>query len=523
MKLPAVSNKKWFLSLLTVALFSSVPGISFPAAAEPALCHGILSTREASEADQFALREALTEGQLQAKLASSPNPLLDWIQATKSNVRPDQVKPLSEELKRFLSAHKGERILIFTDATSPDLVKGQGPRAWSNFRRTIRPQTSGVITVMNVMRAEIAKYGVDVRFVTPEEFKFHYQIDYQDVVLAAPTQAELDRIVGEQKNLAIHIMVEGSVGKAAKKYFQKLGIPYSTAYHTDFPQYVMGAIQFYAQRFLGLKITQSLMNWLQVKERREALAELVLNDLAKFHRHSEGVMVPTKAMLDDLVAKGFPVEDVRQWSHGVDLEKFVPVAEGPSADWYTAKAIELGVLPAGSKLKAPILLFVGRVGEEKNIEFFLDLPVEGTKVVVGDGPLLPAMKARYPSVVFMGRQPHSMVPEFMAHAHAFPFPSRSETFGLVNLEAAATGTPVVTFDYLKEIIADPSVGRTVPFTGNRQADLQAFAAATNQVLALNRAGVRAYAEDWSWEKSIVEMLTYFRFLTAEESNRLVIR
>jgi glycosyltransferase involved in cell wall biosynthesis len=232
-------------------------------------------------------------------------------------------------------------------------------------------------------------------------------------------------------------------------------------------------------------------------------------------------MVPTQSMLNTLVEKGFPLEDVRQWSHGVDLTKF-PVNLNPKAEWYEAKAVEAGLLPAGAHLKEPILLFVGRVGDEKNIEFFLDLPVEGTKVVVGDGPLLPSMKAnpKYKDVLFFGRQPHSSIPEFMANASVFPFASLSETFGLVNLEAAATGTPVVTFDYLKEIIASPSVGRTVPFTGNRETDLQNFATATQEALRLDRQGVRSYAENWSWNKSIVEMLAYLHYLTPSESARL---
>lgn len=450
----------------------------------------------------------------QAQLAESETPLMDWIQASKSNVLPGQIEPLSKELQTFLAAHKGERILIFTDATHPDLKKGEGPKAWTNFRRTVRPQTSGVITVMNVIRSEIEKFGVEVQFVTPEEFKFHHQIAYQDVVVAVPTTGEIDGIVKQKKNLAVHIMVEGSVGKAAKKYLTERGIPYSTAYHTDFPQYVMGAVKYYTEKYLGQKISNKMMGWLEKPERKEALAELVLNDLAKFHKHSEGIMVPTQSMLDTLVAKGFPIDDVRKWSHGVDLEKFAYQAK-PNTEWYEAKAKELGLIGPNEKLKKPVMLFVGRVGDEKNIEFFLDLPVAGTKVVVGDGPLLPGLKGnpKYKDVLFFGRQPHASVPEFMANADVFPFASLSETFGLVNLEAAAAGTPVVTFDYLKEIIGSPEVGRTVPHTGNREKDLLTFAQAVNEAVALPREGVRAYAEEWSWHKSIVEMLAYMKFLS----------
>lgn len=445
--------------------------------------------------------------------------LLELLQLSKANVKPEQITELTKNLESYLSQHKGERILIFTDATSPTLKKGEGPKAWTNFRRSVRPQTSGVITVMNVIKSEIEKFGIEVRFVTPEEFKLHHQISYQDVVLAAPMKSELDRIVNEKKNLAVHIMVEGSVGKAAKKYLEKKGIHYSTAYHTDFPQYVIGFIKFYSEKFLGQKFSAYLMKWLEKPERKEALSQLVLNDLAKFHKHSEGVMVPTKSMLDTLVAKGFPVNDLRQWSHGVDLEKFKFNAS-PKVEWYEAKARELGLISKNDKLKEPIMLFVGRVGDEKNIEFFLDLPVEGTKVVVGDGPLLPAMKEKYKDVLFFGRQPHSLVPELMANANVFPFPSLSETFGLVNLEAAATGTPVVTFDYLKEIIASPAVGRTVALSGNRETDLQNFADAVNEALKLDRYGVRKYSEGWSWKKSIIEMLTYMHYLTPEEINQL---
>lgn len=459
------------------------------------------------------------ENALSDNSESSQLSLLSLLQSAKGNVRPEQIAELTKNLESYLSQHKGERILIFTDATNPTLKKGEGPKAWTNFKRNVRPQTSGVITVMNVIKSEIEKFGVEVRFVTPEEFKFHYQIDYQDVVLAAPTKKELDRIINEKKNLAVHIMVEGSVGKAAKKYLAKRDVPYTTAYHTDFPQYVIGFIKFYSEKFLGQKFSAALMKWLEVPKRKEALSQLVLKDLAKFHKHSEGVMVPTKSMLDTLVEKGFPAEDLRQWSHGVDLQKFSFNAK-PKTEWYEAKAKELGLISKNDKLKEPIMLFVGRVGDEKNIEFFLDLPVHGTKVVVGDGPLLPAMKEKYKDVLFFGRQPHSMVPEFMANAHVFPFPSLSETFGLVNLEAAATGTPVVTFDYLKEIIASPSVGRTVQLTGDRQTDLNNFANAVQEAVALNREGVRAYAEQWSWKKSIIEMLTYMHFLTPQDIQNL---
>jgi glycosyltransferase involved in cell wall biosynthesis len=221
-------------------------------------------------------------------------------------------------------------------------------------------------------------------------------------------------------------------------------------------------------------------------------------------------MVPTQAMLRELERHGFPAEDLRLWSHGVDLEMF-SFNPTPNIAWYQEMARKHSLIGPTDKLSGPILLFVGRLGEEKNVEFFLDLPVEGTKVVVGDGPLLGELKRKYPKALFFGRQPHDLVPRFMENANVFPFPSLSETFGLVNLEAAATGTPVVVFDYLKEILSDPAVGRTVPFSGNRDHDLSAFAAATNEVLSRDRSKVRTYAEGWSWDRSVIEMLAYLRY------------
>lgn len=429
----------------------------------------------------------------------------------------NEIKP--ELISYFKSFGEGKRVLIFTGATSLD--PNFKPKAWSNFGREIKKQTSGVVTVMQIMEKDIKRLtGVDVRFVTPEEFGIHYQMKYQDIVAVLAKSKELKKILSEQDTLAVHIMVEDQLGMAAKKFLEKNGVPYTSAYHTDFAQYAMGFSQFYLPSFLH--------NALMGGPKRQKFIEKQLYKILKgFHANSKGIMVPTKTMAEKLIAEGFPKDKIRYWSHGVDIELFNPSLRDENLYLTEFKK-------AGMDLNnRPVALFVGRVSEEKNIRDFLDMKlkskelqadgsvkeVEAAKVVVGSGPEFDALKIEYPDVLFMGRKNHDTeMPALMASADGFVFPSLTETFGLVGPEAMAAGTPVLSYyaQGMKDWNVEPKAGLMVEYSNDRAKNLKNMELTWEKIRALNRNDVRAYAETIPWERSILEFLYFLQVLSPEQ-------
>jgi len=270
---------------------------------------------------------------------------------------------------------------------------------------------------------------------------------------------------------AIHIATEGPLGIAARAYALRHRMPFTTAYHTRFPEYVR------ARSGLPLSVTYRFLRW--------------------FHGRAEAVMVPTEVVRRDLLANGFPASKVVLWSRGVDLNIFKP---GPA-------------MP--HDLEKPIFLCVGRVAIEKNIEAFLRLDLPGSKWVAGDGPALAKLKAEFPEVRFTGVLSQLELATLYNAADVFVFPSRTDTFGLVLLEAMACGCPVAAYPVTGpvDVIGDSPAGAL-------DADLRTAAL---RALLIDRDVARKHAERFSWEACTRQFLSHLHPLnggTADVSSAL---
>lgn len=241
--------------------------------------------------------------------------------------------------------------------------------------------------------------------VTPGDFRSIPCPTYPEIRLALRPGRKVARLIEQAQPCAIHIATEGPLGWAARRYCLRRGLPFTTAYHTKFPEYIQARFR------LPLALSYAVMR--------------------RFHGASSRVMVATQGIEDELVRRGFG--RIGRWSRGVDTELYRPRPEARGED---------GPL-AG--LPRPIFLSVGRVAVEKNIEAFLALDLPGSKVVVGDGPLLADLRRRHPEVRFTGAKFGEELARHYAAADVFVFPSRTDTFGLVLLEALAAGLPVAAY------------------------------------------------------------------------------
>jgi hypothetical protein len=246
---------------------------------------------------------------------------------------------------------------------------------------------------------------------------------------------------------AVHIATEGPIGWAARALCLQRAIAFTTSYHTAFPQYLRARAPI-----------------------PEALSYAVLR---RFHNSGYGVMTATESLRQELAARGF--RHLLHWSRGVDLDLFHPA------------------LRARPEANPPRFLYVGRIAVEKNIEAFLSLDLPGEKHVVGDGPDLPRLKSLFPKVFFYGALAGQELACAFANADVFVFPSRTDTFGLVLLEAMASGTPVAAYPCAGPI----DVVRSAK-VGALDNDLRAAAL---RALSLDRRDCRAYAQAYSWQAS----------------------
>jgi glycosyltransferase involved in cell wall biosynthesis len=276
------------------------------------------------------------------------------------------------------------------------------------------PQVNGVVRTLTMMAAAAKSLGADVSFLTPQSFRTVALPSYRDLRLAMPGRAKIARLIEEARPDNIHIATEGPIGLAVRAYCRKRGLPFTTSFHTRFPEYISAR----------LPIPES---W-------------IWSALRWFHGASHAAMAATPALAAELRARGF--RNVVLWPRGVDAQLFHPRA-----------GADLG-------LPRPVFLSVGRVAVEKNLEAFLELDLPGTKVVVGDGPARAVLARAYPRAVFLG----SLVGEELARAYAaadvFVFPSKTDTFGLVLLEALASGVPVAAFPVTgpRDVIGNAPVG-----------------------------------------------------------------
>jgi glycosyltransferase involved in cell wall biosynthesis len=275
------------------------------------------------------------------------------------------------------------------------------------------PQVNGVVRTLTNMAEAARAFGVEISFLTPLSFRTFAMPSYPDLRLALPYQAKIARLIAEARPDSIHIATEGPIGLLVRRHCRKNQLPFTTSFHTRFPEYISAR----------LPIPEA---W-------------IWTALRAFHGPSQAVMAATPALAGELRARGF--RNVVLWPRGVDASQFHP------------RAADLG-------LPRPVFLCVGRVAVEKNLEAFLDLDLPGTKVIVGDGPARAALTRKYPQAVFLGARQGKELADAYAAADVFVFPSKTDTFGLVLLEALASGLPVAAFPVTgpRDVIGNEPVG-----------------------------------------------------------------
>jgi glycosyltransferase involved in cell wall biosynthesis len=265
------------------------------------------------------------------------------------------------------------------------------------------PQVNGVVRTLTRVVSELQAIGHTVEVIHPGQFKTFPLPTYAEIKVAIGVYEPVQELFKAFEPEAIHIATEGPIGLAARRICVEWKLPFTTSYHTRFPEYVSARLP------LPLAAGYAYMKW--------------------FHKPSGRMMVATPTMQKELTSHGF--RNISAWSRGVDTEVFRPRAEG-EADIF-------------AHLPKPVFLYVGRVAVEKNIEAFLALDLPGSKVVVGPGPQLEELKTKYPQVVFTGSKQGEELAQHYRSADAFVFPSLTDTFGLVILEAMASGTPVAAY------------------------------------------------------------------------------
>lgn len=316
------------------------------------------------------------------------------------------------------------------------------------------PQINGVVRSIERTVEEMVARGWRVEMITPLDFRTWPMPGYEEIRLSLTTPGPVrQRIVAIDPD-AIHIATEGPLGLWARNWCVKTGFPFTTAYHTQFPEYLRARLP------VPLGASYRFLKW--------------------FHGPAAACLVGTPHLMGLLKARGFT--NVALWQKGVDTALFTPGRRVP-LDY-----------------PRPLFLYVGRVAVEKNIEAFLKLDLPGTKLVVGGGPSLETLRARYPQTVFLGPRQGEELAGIFASADVFVFPSRTDTFGLVLLEALASGTPVAAFPVTGPI----DVIGTAP-VGVLDEDLRAAAL---KALDIPRDACRDYALKFSWSHSIDQFLAH---------------
>lgn len=309
------------------------------------------------------------------------------------------------------------------------------------------PQINGVVRTLDTTRQYLAAAGHQVEVIGPDRFRTVPTPGYAEIRLAVKPKRKLRHLVDGFAPEAVHIATEGPIGWAMRSIALARGWPFTTSFHTQFPEYVW------------LR-TRAPLTWSYALMRR-------------FHGGAERTMVATPTLERRLTERGF--DNLVRWGRGVDTALFRPRDQG-----------FLGDLPR------PIQIYVGRVAVEKNLDAFLSLGRPGSKVVVGGGPQLEMFKRRYPDVVFTGPKQGEELAKHFAVGDVFVFPSRTDTFGLVMLEALACGMPVAAYPVQGpiDLITDPKLGALD----------ENLPAAIDRALGGDRDACRAFAETRSWQR-----------------------
>ncbi|MCB9993539.1 MAG: glycosyltransferase family 1 protein [Hyphomicrobiaceae bacterium] len=310
------------------------------------------------------------------------------------------------------------------------------------------PQTNGVVRTLDAIRTELSTRGIVVDMLTPEAFWTVPMPTYPEIKLALTLPGTVAQIIAAKKPDFIHIATEGPLGFAARMHCERQKLGFTTSYHTRFPEYLS------ARMPVPEEVPYAFLKW--------------------FHWPAAAMLVPTISVANELLDRGF--RQANLWTRGVDPLAFHP---GPKTLF--------------DDLPGPHLLYVGRVAIEKNIEAFLRLDIEGSKMVVGDGPQLEALRTAYPSVRFVGRKTGAELRAAYQSADVLVFPSKTDTFGNVMLEALACGTPVAAFP-----VTGPIDVITAPAAGALNTDLRL---AICEALTRPRAGAHAFSTQFTWARA----------------------
>ena len=309
------------------------------------------------------------------------------------------------------------------------------------------PQVNGVVQTYRRLRYEVAAFGAELLFLTPDDFRRVTCPGYPEIQFALPSPGRAAARIHELEPDFIHIATEGSVGWMTRGYCLRNRRPFTTSYHTKFPEYASA--------------------WLRVPK------SWTYSILSRFHAPSVGIMVATASLAADLSERGF--HRLMLWSRGVDHDLF-----RPREDRIFGR-------------EAPVFLYAGRVSREKNIEAFLDADLPGVKAVVGGGPHLEYLKRRYPDVIFTGKKTEEDLACHYASADVFVFPSQTDTFGLVLLEAMACGLPIAAY---------PVTGPIDVVSNGRSGVLNwDLATGARMALELKKADARAHALTFTWKNA----------------------
>lgn len=307
-----------------------------------------------------------------------------------------------------------------------------------------QPQVNGVVRTLENTSAELTLMGHEVLVIGPDRFRTMPMPGYREIPLALMPGRQLDRLIEGFLPDCIHIATEGPLGMAARRWCMHHEVAFTSSYHTRFPEYL---------RLRAPVPTRWTYAWLR-----------------RYHGAAHRTMVRTRTQKKELTQRGF--RNLEVWPGGVDTQLFRPRKER--------------VL----KLPGPIALYAGRVAREKSLEDFLSVPFAGSKVIVGDGPDRIALQARFPDAHFLGYHHGEALAQRVASADVFVFPSRTDTLGLVMLEAMACGVPVAAFP-----VPGPQDVVVEGVSGCLDENL---AAAMERALMLDRTACRTFAGEFSW-------------------------
>jgi glycosyltransferase involved in cell wall biosynthesis len=325
------------------------------------------------------------------------------------------------------------------------------------------PQVNGVVRTLKSLARAVRKFDAAITFLTPDGFPSVALPTYPELRCALPRPREIAHRIERARPDAIHIATEGPIGQVVRRYCVKRRLPFTTSFTTRFPEYIAAR--------------------LPIPEAWSYAA------LRYFHAAARVTMVSTPSLMAELTGRGF--KNLGMWTRGVDTDLFRP-----------ERAVDLG-------LPRPIFATVGRVAVEKNLPAFLSLDLPGSKVVIGTGPQEAELRRRFPRAIFFGALKDERLAAHMAAADVLVFPSRTDTFGVVQLEALACGVPVAAYPVTgpRDVIGSNPVG--VLHEDLRIACLQA--------LSVSREACRAFALTRSWDASAKQFVGHLRATTASRA------